>query len=450
MSPHKNAQAAFVSAVAVLLLSALAAYITIGHLETSQKWVAHTYQVQSVLGEIDAAVARASRARNSYVASGDENVLPSFEAAIPGVHQKLAEVRKLTEDNPRQQELCTRLEDLTMQRLGLFRQAIALAKTSPGNVAGQSEIAHQDLALSFEKASVMQDMRDEEQNLLKARTISSNRFFSLTVATLAISFVLSLVLFSIHYRLLTTELDARAQAEAAARESEESLRHLTSRLLRMQDEERRRFSRELHDSLGQYLAGVKMNLEMFARTQPAAELLAAIQLLDQSIAETRTISHLLHPPLLDEVGFSSAARWYVQGFSERSGIDVKLEMPDDLGRLPRDFELGLFRILQESLTNIHRHSKSAKAEVRLQSLPGELILQVKDYGSGIPQDLLKRFRTKGAAFGIGLSGMRERVRELHGHLDIQSSPTGTLISVKLPLAAAGGQQPPAVSMSSQS
>ena len=450
MSSRKNAQAAFVSAVAVLLLSALAAYITIGHLVSSQKWVVHTYQVQSVLGEIDAAVAQASRARNSYVATGNENILPSFEAAIPGVHQKLAELRELTEDNPPQQELCTRLEDLTMQRLGLFRQAIALAKTSPGDIAGQSEIAHQDLALSFEKASVMEDMRDEEQRLLKLRTITSNRFFSLTVATLAISFILSLVLFSIHYQLLTTELDARAQAEAGARESEESLRHLTSRLLQMQDEERRKFSRELHDSLGQYLAGVKMNLEIFARAQPAAELLAAIQLLDQSIAETRTISHLLHPPLLDEVGFSSAARWYVQGFSERSSIDVKLDMPDDLRRLPKDFELGLFRVLQESLTNIHRHSKSAKAEVTLQSLPGELILQVRDYGNGIPQDLLRRFRTKGAAFGVGLSGMRERVRELHGRLDIQSSPSGTLISVTLPLVAGVQQPPSAVSMSSQS
>jgi signal transduction histidine kinase len=446
MSPRKNAQAAFVSAVAILLLSALAAYITIGHLESSQKWVVHSYQVQSVLGEIDAAVAQASRARNSYVASGNENVLPSFEAAIPGVHRKLAELRKLTEDNPRQQELCTRLENLTLQRLGFFRQAIALAQASPGNVAGQSEIARQDLTLAFEKASIMQEMRDEEQRLLKVRTITSNRFFSLTVVTLAVSFALSLVLFSIHYRLLTAELEARAQAEHAARESEESLRHLTSRLLQMQDEERRKFSRELHDSLGQYLAGVKMNLEIFSRTQPAAEVAAAIQLLDQSIAETRTISHLLHPPLLDEVGFSSAARWYIQGFSERSGIDVKLDMPDDLGRLPRDLELGLFRVLQESLTNIHRHSKSAKAEVALQSLPGEVILQVKDYGSGIPQHLLKAFRTRGSGFGIGLSGMRERVRELHGQLDIESSPSGTLVSVTLPLVAETHSSVPTVAI----
>jgi signal transduction histidine kinase len=389
-------------------------------------------------------VSRASRARNSYVATGNENELPSFEAAIPEVHQKLAEVRKLTEDNPRQQELCNRLEDVTLQRLGLFQQAINLAKSSPQDVVGQTEIAHQDLALAFEKASVMQEMRDEEQGLLKLRTTASSHFFSLTVVTLAISFALALILFSIHYRLLTAELEARAEAERVARESEESLRHLTSRLLQMQDEERRKFSRELHDSLGQYLAGVKMNLEILARTQPAAELAAAIQLLDQSIAETRTISHLLHPPLLDEVGFASAARWYVQGFSERSGIDVKLDMPADLGRLPRDLELVLFRVLQESLTNIHRHSKSAKAEVILQSLPGELILQVKDYGSGIPQQLLKTLRTRGSGLGIGLSGMRERVREHHGRLDIQSSPSGTFISVALPVIAETHQPSPSV------
>ena len=204
-------------------------------------------------------------------------------------------------------------------------------------------------------------MRQEEQQLLKLRMAASNRLYTLTVVILAFSFALALILFFIHYRLLTSELKARALAESAAREGEESLRQLTSRLLQMQDEERRKFSRELHDSLGQYLAGVKMNLDMFSGAKPTDELLAnAIQLLDQSIAETRTISHLLHPPLLDEVGFASAAKWYLQGFSERSGVEVKVEMPDDLGRLPRPLELGLFRVLQESLTNIHRHSKSAR------------------------------------------------------------------------------------------
>lgn len=434
MSPRKNAQAAFISAVAVLLLSSVAAYITISHLRASQEWVIHSYQVESVLGEVDAAMAEAARAHYSYLATGSENVLPSFEAAIPLAQQKLAEVRSLTEDNPQQQQNCTRLEDLTQRRIVLFREAIAL-RHSPHRDAAASDITSEDLAVSFERASVMQEMRNEEQRLLKQRTMTSNRFFSLTVATLVISFLLALVLFSIHYRLLETELAARAQAEHGARESEESLRRLTSRLLQLQDEERRKFSRELHDSLGQYLAGAKMNLEMFARAQPAAELLAAIQLLDQSITETRTISHLLHPPLLDEVGFSSAASWYLQGFSERSGVEVKTDLPENLGRLPKEVELGLFRVLQESLTNIHRHSKSSRAEVTLKSQPGRLQLSVKDYGSGMPQELLRTFRTNGAGLGVGLSGMRERVRELNGELEIQSNSSGTVISVILPLLA---------------
>jgi signal transduction histidine kinase len=420
--------------MAVLLLSAVAAYVTIGRLEESQKWVAHTYQVQAGLGDVDAAVSKAARARNGYLNTANDALLGSFEPAIPEVRQKLDAVRELTEDNPTQQRFCTELDTLTMQRISLFREAIALKKSAPQSAAGQSDIAARDLAVAFQRASVMQQMRDEEDRLLHLRTTASNRFFSLTVAILAVTFVLALALFSIHYRLLSAELVAREQAERAARESEESLRHLTARLLQMQDEERRKFSRELHDSLGQYLAGVKMNLDMFSQTEPTNELLArAIQLLDQSIAETRTISHLLHPPLLDEVGFASAAKWYLEGFSERSGVAVTIDLPDNLGRLPRPLELGLFRILQESLTNIHRHSRSPKAEVALKPSSEKVILQIKDYGKGIPQELLAAFRKKGTTFGVGLTGMRERVRELGGELDIQSSPTGTLISVTLPL-----------------
>ncbi len=437
MSPRKNAQVAFASAVGVLLLSAVAAYFTIGHLQESEQWVVHTYQVQAALGEIDAAVSKAGRARNSYVATENGAFLASFEAAIPEVQEKLQEVAKLTGDNPKQQQLSADLQAVTLHRVSLFREAIALKKSSPHDTAGQSDIANKDLALAFEKASIMEQMRDEEQRLLEMRKLTSSRFFSLTVLTLAIAFLIALVLFSIHYRLISRELQAREQAEHTARESEESLRHLTSRLLQMQDEERRKFSRELHDSLGQYLAGVKMNLDMFARSKPTDELLFnAIQLLDQSIAETRTISHLLHPPLLDEVGFSSAAKWYLQGFSERSGVEVHVDIPDDMGRLPRPLELGLFRVLQESLTNIHRHSKSLRAEVSLKPMVDKVVLQVKDYGNGMPQELLGAFRAKGTNFGVGLTGMRERVRELGGQLDIQSSLGGTVISVTLPLAAA--------------
>jgi signal transduction histidine kinase len=433
MSPRKNAQAAFASAVIVLLLSAVAAYFAINRFRTSERWVHHTYQVQAALGETDAAIFKAGRTRNSYLATPSESLAASFEATLPEIQQKLDVLSNLITDNPRERQLMAELKDANTQRIDLLRQEMALRQSSPNISIMQSEIGKKDLALSFERASIMQQMRDEEERLLRLRTVDSNRLFSLSIITLAVAFVLALVLFSIHYRLLNSELAARELAERAARESEESLRHLTARLLQMQDEERRKFSRELHDSLGQYLAGIKMNLEMVARTNANELLLNAIQLLDQSIAETRTISHLLHPPLLDEVGFSSAAKWYLQGFSERSGVEVKVEIPDNLGRLPRSLELGLFRVLQESLTNIHRHSKSSKAEVALISTPSEVVLRVQDYGSGIPQELLRAFHNKGTSFGVGLSGMRERVRELNGQLEIESNRTGTLVSVTLPI-----------------
>jgi signal transduction histidine kinase len=434
MSPRKNAQAAFASAVMVLLLSAVAAYFAIDRFRTSERWVDHTYQVQAALGETDSAIFKAGRTRNSYLATPSDSLSAAFEATLPEIQQKLDALANLIADNPRERQLMAELKNTTAERMDLFRQEMALRQSSPNVSVTQSEIGKKDLALAFERASIMQQMRNEEEQLLRLRTVDSNRFFSISIITLAVAFALALVLFSIHYRLLNSELAARELAEHAARESEESLRHLTARLLQMQDEERRKFSRELHDSLGQYLAGIKMNLEMVARTNPTDELLLnAIQLLDQSIAETRTISHLLHPPLLDEVGFSSAAKWYLQGFSERSGVEVKVEIPDNLGRLPRSLELGLFRVLQESLTNIHRHSKSSKAEVALIATPSEVVLRVQDYGSGIPQELLRAFRNKRTNFGVGLSGMRERVRELNGQLEIESNRTGTLVSVTLPI-----------------
>jgi signal transduction histidine kinase len=223
------------------------------------------------------------------------------------------------------------------------------------------------------------------------------------------------------------------QAERSSRNSEESLRRLTGRLLQLQDAERRKFSRELHDSLGQALVGAKMNLEIFA-TQPRDGLLAEVmQLLDQSIAETRTISHLLHPPLLDEAGLSSATKWYVEGFAQRSSIEVKVDLPDHVDRLPKPIALGLFRILQESLTNIHRHSGSAKAEVALQILPSRVVLTVRDYGKGVEPEWLATFRANGMNAGVGLAGMRERMHDLGGKLSINRCSPGTLISVSLPI-----------------
>jgi signal transduction histidine kinase len=359
--------------------------------------------------------------------------LSSFEVALPKVSQALQKVRDLTRDNPEQQRLCTRLEELTARRVALFREAVELKMTAPQDQQGQADVSRRGLPVTSEITSTVQQMRDEEQKLLGARAASFKRLFILAIVVLMVTFLLALLMFSVHYQFLTAELDAREQAERTVRDSEKSLRSLTGRLLQLQDEERRRFSRELHDSLGQYLAAVKMNLDMFSNSQPSNKLLSeAIHLLDQSIAETRTISHLLHPPLLDEAGFSSAAKWYLDGFAQRSGIAVKADLPNDLGRLPKPVELGLFRVLQESLTNIHRHSGSSRAEVALQLFPDKVFLEVRDFGHGIPPVRLKDFQAVGTNFGVGLAGMRERLRELGGQLEIRSEH-GTIISVTMPL-----------------
>jgi signal transduction histidine kinase len=151
-------------------------------------------------------------------------------------------------------------------------------------------------------------------------------------------------------------------------------------------------------------------------------------LIDQAVSEIRTISHLLHPPLLDEVGLMSALNEYVNGFGERSNIRVSLDLPSDLERLPRDVELSIFRIVQECITNVHRHSGSATARVHLSHKPGEIHLQVSDQGRGIKPEIQAKFLA-GKSSGVGLRGMRERIRQLGGGMQIQSSGNGTSVVV---------------------
>jgi signal transduction histidine kinase len=434
MAPRKKAQAAFASAVGLLLLSGLAGYMAILRLTQSEKWVHHTYEVRAAIADIDWTLVRAGRARSGFVLSGTEDFLSQYHTTVAEVPRALQHIRELTRDNPKEQQLCTRLEEITASRLAFFQKSIELKTRAPESDDGQAELLRENLPVSSEMTAVIDQMRQEEQRLLEIREAAAHRLFILTIVTLSVALILALFLLALHYRFLSTELDAREQAERIAHDSEESLRRLTARLLQLQDAERRKFSRELHDSLGQYLAGVKMNLEMFATQRKESLFAEAIQLLDQSIAETRTISHLLHPPLLDEAGLSSAARWYLEGFALRSGIEVKVEMPDNVGRMPKPVALGLFRVLQESLTNIHRHSGSTRAEVALEVSPNQAVLNVRDYGKGITAEVLTGFRTKGMNAGVGLAGMRERIHQLGGRLKILSCEPGTLISVTMPFS----------------
>jgi len=218
----------------------------------------------------------------------------------------------------------------------------------------------------------------------------------------------------------------------------EIVRELSARLLQIQDEERRRIARELHDSVGQMLAAVSMNMTNVHREADALSPEAAKSLedntglLEQLSIEIRTISHLLHPPLLDEVGLESALQWYIDGFSERSKINVDLQLPEDFGRLPRNLEITLFRVVQECLTNIHRHSGSSTASIRVARLQNEVRLEVRDAGKGIPKETQTTLAS-GKLSGVGLRGMHERLRQMGGQLEVQSNGTGTLILATLPI-----------------
>jgi signal transduction histidine kinase len=219
----------------------------------------------------------------------------------------------------------------------------------------------------------------------------------------------------------------------------EGLRQLSGRLQQMRDEERRTIARELHDSVGQLLAALSMNLGIVRQQSVRLDSLALraldenASMVDQISSEIRTISHLLHPPLLDAAGLASALRWYVDGFSERSKIKVDLNIPSDLGRLPDEMELAIFRMVQECLTNIHRHSGGASAVIRVALADHGIVVEVQDSGKGIPKGKQMELKTSGRT-GVGFRGMRERLRQLGGTLDIRSDGTGTTVSAALPLA----------------
>jgi len=222
-------------------------------------------------------------------------------------------------------------------------------------------------------------------------------------------------------------------------QANQGLRDLTARLLKLQDDERRRIARELHDSVGQMLAALGMNLaslggELQRLLATAKTVTDSEGLVRQMTQEIRTISHLLHPPLLDEAGLASALRWYTEGFGARSHIQVTLEFADDVGRLPNELETTVFRVVQECLTNVHRHAESPTAKVRITRSGRYLSVEVSDGGKGILPEKQAELASAGTP-GVGLRGMRERVRQLGGDLEICSNGKGTLVNAKLPIAA---------------
>jgi signal transduction histidine kinase len=422
----------FSSAVVVLVVIAVGADLITARYASSEDWVSHSQQVATWLIRLRSDLASAEAARLAFVSSGDPVELPLYDESSRQIPIDIATIRQLTIDNPVEQQRITRLRKLIEQRLGLLQESIDLAKgNAPESQAEQQKLTLSGTEITQEARGILKEMVDEEAMLLQQRETISDKTYEWERAVLALAFALTIFILAATFWTLLMELKERRQAE-------EVVRRLSGRLLKVQDEERRRIARELHDSLGQLLTSLKMNLDHIIshKAQPASQgeiLDVCVDLAQQSIDETRTLSYLLHPPLLDEFGFASAAKWYIDGFVKRSKINVNFEIAQNFERMPDEIELVLFRVLQESLTNIHRHSGSSAAGILAQKAEGFVTLRVTDHGKGIPAEVLAKFwRTRGGV-GVGLAGMRERVEELGGNLDIQSEGHKTILQVRIPL-----------------
>jgi signal transduction histidine kinase len=418
--------------IAVLIIVVLFAFTATSRYASSQQWVSHSQEVELGVSRLRAEIFTAESSRFAFILSGEPASLDMYNQATQEIPYRVIEIQNLTVDNPSQQQRISRLRTLIDRRLGVLQESIALKQKGETGAQDQYQLTKAGETIDTEIVDHLHAMTAEEQRLMTMRQERSERTYKKIRIGLSLSFALILLLLFANFAQLLVELRDRKQAELA-------VRNLSSRLMQVQDIERRKIARELHDGIGQLFAGLKMSLSQIEQApsvkssdvQPVVA--SCIEMIDQGISEARTLSHLLHPPLLEELGFASAARWFVEGYSQRSSVKVTLEIPDDLTRVSQEIELTLFRCLQEALTNIHRHSGSASADIRVEKNAGQILLTVRDFGKGISEERLEKFRRTSSGVGVGLAGMRERVRHLNGNLDIESDEEGTVVQVSIPL-----------------
>jgi signal transduction histidine kinase len=431
----------------IIALIAVAAYLTQRGVSNSTNWVLHTYDVRSELQNLQTQLAEIRGSILAYSGSGDESQLELFRRHSQYIADATEHLRKLTADNARQQQRLSELESLSKnyitQLQSITASAGAPASTSTAKSAAIRGLDSQESQLN----GVVRSMEEEEIKLLNQRLGTWNGLFWRTALVLALAVCAALGFLAYNFRLLSREIVRTQDLERVQRENVRSSRALSARILDLQDAERRRIARELHDSVGQYLVGLKINLEQLltsgANLSSTHEKLLTdtVDLTERSMAEVRTISHLLHPPLLDEVGLESAARWYADGFANRSALKVSLHLDRIANRLPKEVELALFRVLQESLTNVHRHAGAKSIEVVITCSAGHVVLSVIDDGKGIPPEVLTRFYS-GMASGVGLAGMRERLAELDGTLEVERRSRGTTVRATVPVAECASEPKP--------
>jgi signal transduction histidine kinase len=430
-----------------LAVIAVAAFLTQRGINNSTNWVVHTYDVRGELQNLRTQLAEIRVSALAYSGSGDETERQVFRQHSEYIEKASEHLRKLTADNARQQERLSELQSLSRNYVAQLQRDLAPGvqpnSDLPAKLAAIREFDSQESQVD----RLVIRMEEEEISLLSRRLGTWNREFWRTSVVLTLALFAALGFLAYNFRLLSREIVRTRELELIQRENVLSSRALSARILDLQDAERRRIARELHDSVGQYLVGLKINLEQLlgsrANLTSAHENLLAqtIELAERSMLEVRTISHLLHPPLLDEVGLESAIRWYADGFAQRSALKVSLHLDSIINRLPKEVELALFRVLQESLTNVHRHANAKSIEVVLTCSSGHIVLSVIDDGVGIAAEVLTRF-SSGRASGVGLAGMRERLAELDGTLEVERASRGTAVRATIPVEQCASQHKP--------
>jgi signal transduction histidine kinase len=381
------------------------------------------------VGEIESHLARMGRARQTYLQTADKQNLQDIEEARKELYEEISQLKVSVQDNADQESAGEKLEQAAYGRCRTLDESLQLVESGKSTHEAQDNYSAQLVNWSRQTSAIAEGIRDEESRLLDRRLLLTNSLFLWIVAIFAVTFILSLYMLWEHYRGLTRELAQRKLAERNAQ-------NLSVQLMSAQDQERRKIARDLHDGLGQTLVAAKMIADTLVnRPAEKQNLVDLSALLADAVSSTRSMSHLLHPPLVDELGFTAAARTYLEGFSRRTGVKVSFDLPDSEERLPLDLELTLFRVLQEALTNIQRHSKSTNAEVQFIANGKTATLRVRDHGVGLPPELIQNFNANGTNVGVGLAGMKERVRERNGKFEIRSDSTGTLISATFPVVA---------------
>jgi signal transduction histidine kinase len=437
--------ASLILALVMILTTGVIAYFTEAGVMNSRSWVLHSFEVKSNLEELQSPLNEMRANIERYLLSNDKADLMRSRDQAGQIRDVTPILQRLTLDNPSQQSRLDQLRPLVDRQVSQLQEfADSYRGAAPGGPEMRKAVG--EISGRGEQIrSTIAAMQEEEGRLLQTRLETWDMLFKRNLITLGAAFAIAVILLVYNFRLLLAEIGARKETERIEKQNAESFRALSARILELQDVERRKIARELHDSVGQYLAGLKLNLghlqagKSQTPSDDPALLSETIELTDRAIGEVRTMSHLLHPPLLDELGFDSAARWYIEGFSKRSGIEVRLQAGDIVERLPREIELALFRVLQEALTNVHRHANARSIDVEITCTDKKAVLIVRDDGKGIPREVLQRFHA-GLAAGIGLAGMRERLAELGGTLEVESEGSGSILRATLPTAVCDSKQ----------